>query len=275
MKILAIVLTYYPERDLLIQNISAFIDHVDKVLIWENTPSSEIDDYKFIEHEKVEYYGDGLNSISHALNYAWKYAVSKGFDYLLTMDQDSIFKNFNFYLEKITLRYSQNTETFGIYTPQILGRKVERDIEKIDMPITSGMLLPVVLINQIGGWDEEFKIDSVDDEFSSHAHSLGIRTFVVKDAILVQRFGAPKVVKALGHTWRLRNYSASRLHDIFMNNTILIKRYPEATYLRDNFKRTWVKYIRYIFLEKNTFSKLKAIICGVLAGIKYNRNHPQ
>ena len=41
MRILAIVVTYYPEKELLKKNISAFIDHVDKVLIWENTPEQE------------------------------------------------------------------------------------------------------------------------------------------------------------------------------------------------------------------------------------------
>ena len=40
-RILAIVVTYYPERDLLVRNVEAFIDHVDKVLIWENTPSKD------------------------------------------------------------------------------------------------------------------------------------------------------------------------------------------------------------------------------------------
>ena len=34
--ILAIVVTYFPEEKLLKENVNAFIDSVDKVLIWEN-----------------------------------------------------------------------------------------------------------------------------------------------------------------------------------------------------------------------------------------------
>ena len=56
-KILAIVVTYYPEKELLERNVQAFIDHVDKVLIWENTPSPDKLDYRFIEHEKVDQSG--------------------------------------------------------------------------------------------------------------------------------------------------------------------------------------------------------------------------
>ena len=52
-KILAIVVTYYPEKELLERNVQAFINRVDKVLIWENTPSPDKMSYRFISHEKV------------------------------------------------------------------------------------------------------------------------------------------------------------------------------------------------------------------------------
>ena len=70
MKILAIVVTYFPEKELLEKNISAFINDVDRVLIWENTPDEKKLEYRFIDNSKIEYCGDGINSISHALNYA-------------------------------------------------------------------------------------------------------------------------------------------------------------------------------------------------------------
>ena len=94
-KILAIVVTYYPERELLEKSISAFIEDVDSVLIWENTPAKDKLSYRFIRHEKVEYCGDGTNSISHALNFAWQKARMSGYDYVLTMDQDSVWDDFH------------------------------------------------------------------------------------------------------------------------------------------------------------------------------------
>ena len=66
-KILAIVVTYYPEKDLLVRNIRAFIEHVDKVLIWENTPSPDKLQYRYFTHEKVEYYGDGVKSVEFCM----------------------------------------------------------------------------------------------------------------------------------------------------------------------------------------------------------------
>jgi len=52
-KILAIVVTYFPEKDLLEKNISAFIDYVDKVLIWENTPEKQRLQYRYTNTQKL------------------------------------------------------------------------------------------------------------------------------------------------------------------------------------------------------------------------------
>lgn len=35
MKILAVVLTYFPEKEVLERNVDEFIGHVDKLLVWE------------------------------------------------------------------------------------------------------------------------------------------------------------------------------------------------------------------------------------------------
>ena len=74
-KILAIIVTYKPEKDILIQNISSIIHFVDKILIWENTTSDITTEYRFVDNEKIEYVGNGTNvGLSKAFNYAWKYA---------------------------------------------------------------------------------------------------------------------------------------------------------------------------------------------------------
>lgn len=262
--ILAIIVTYFPEKELLEKNINAIIHSVDKVLIWENTPSDLCANYRFINHIKVEYHGDGINSISHALNYAWQYAKTNSFDYLLTMDQDSYFEDFPHYLKQTILNESAPK---GIYSPPIEGRTIVRDFEEIDMPITSGMLLPTTLIDKIGGWNEEFKIDSVDDEFCLHAHMLGIKTYAVNGIVMQHRLGVPIIRKFLGHTITLRNYPSHRLHHIYKNNIILVRKYPQFSYIRKNLFN-WLKQIVWITLfEGNKVKKLAAILRGCVAGL--------
>lgn len=265
MKILAVVVTYYPEEKLLKKDINAFINYVDKVLIWENTPEIDKLSFRFIHDDKIiKYCGDGVNSISHALNYAWRYAKENGYDYLLTMDQDSCFMRFDYYFNQTV----QNKKTpKGIYSPHIVGTEINSDFEEINMPITSGMLIPVYYINMIGGWDETFKIDSVDDEFCLHAHSLGIKTYAVKGAMMNQRFGEPETRNVCGHTINLRNYTPDRLYFIYKNNIILIRRYPQLSYIKDNFINVWIKQIVWLFFEKNTIRKLLSVFKGCIIGL--------
>jgi len=266
-RILAIVVTYYPEKELLVRNVQAFIEHVSKVLIWENTPSPDKLDYRFITHEKVEYFGDGINSISRALNFAWEYANENGFDYMLTMDQDSYFENFDFYVAKTV--FSKDAPV-GIWTPQINGEQISSSFEEIDIPITSGMLASVKIVNTIGGWNESYTIASVDDEFFLQAHQCKIKKYKVKDASLLQRFGITQVVTLFGHKLELRNYGPQRLYDIYKNNFILIRKYPKIDYLRKNFFHYWLKAIVLVFLfEKQRFKKTAAIFRGIISGLRY------
>ena len=265
-KILAIVVTYYPEKELLERNVQAFINRVDKVLIWENTPSPDKMSYRFISHEKVEYYGDGINSISRALNYAWEYANEYEYDYLLTMDQDSFFENFDYYVDK-TIYCLEAPE--GIWTPQMNGEEVSEDYEEIDLPITSGMLASVKIVNMIGGWNESYTIASVDDEFFLQAHQCKIKKYKVRDASLIQRFGITQVVSVFGHKLELRNYGPQRLFDIYRNNIILIRKYPKIDYLRKNFFQYWLKAIVLVLLlEEQRFSKTFAIFRGIISGLR-------
>ena len=65
-RILTIVITYFPEKNLLEKNISSIINEVEKILIWENTPADKRVGYRLPPNGKIDYSGDGINSISHA-----------------------------------------------------------------------------------------------------------------------------------------------------------------------------------------------------------------
>lgn len=263
MKILAIVVTYYPEKELLEKNISAFINHVDKVLIWENTPEQEKLNYRFIEHEKVEYHGDGINSISHGLNYGWQYAKKYGYDYLLTMDQDSVFENFYFYLQQTIF----NLDTpKGIWGPEAYGDKPKEIIES-DKIITSGMLLSVELINRIGGWNEMFSVDCVDNEFCLRAKKDGIKTYIIGMSRLYQRYGKPKKVTFWGRSNIINYDSPGRLYSIYKNYVLLMRLFPENTKLKKEFWDGWIPLIKWtvVFGDK-PIENLFAIIRGIISG---------
>lgn len=194
-RILAIVVTYYPDEELLTKNIQAFVNELDKVLIWENTPEKEKLKYRFVQHEKIEYCGDGANSIARALNYAWRYARQNDYDYLLTMDQDSLFLDFPSY-KKTVLENSLSQD--AIYGPNF-SRKPIDPIQEKHYTITSGMMLPVTVLDAVGGYDEFFAVDGLDLDLCLRARQIGIRTYVIRDSTLKHKFGKPVTVSFFGH----------------------------------------------------------------------------
>ena len=252
-KILAIIVTYYPEKELLVKNVSAFINHVDKVLIWENTPHGDSEKYRYIQYAntvtndannaKIQYCGDGVNSISHALNYAWHYAKDNGFDYVLTMDQDSVFVDFKSYLAATIYNSSAPK---GIWGPNAYNFTYTgfRENEKM---FTSGMLMKTDLLSQLGGWNELFAIDCVDDELCLKAGRLGIGKYILGDVKLEHRLGNPNVVYFRGRKIILRNDNPNRLYSIYKSHVLMCRLFPEVKSYRAETKSFWGGNVIYIF----------------------------
>ena len=264
MNVLAIVVTYYPEIELLEKNISAFIEDVNKVLIWENTPDDEKLQYRFLDNPKVEYCGDGVNSISHTLNCAWRYAEKDGYNFLLVMDQDSIWENF---LEYKHFTVDNLNAPIGIWGPQYRGKSSTVAFKEVYSVINSGTMVSLELVNRIGGWNEMFAIDAVDDEFCLHANKVGINTYRLEGCHLIHKLGKPDKRMFLGRIFCMRNDTPQRLFSIFRSMTLLARMYPEATAFKNEFKRYWLKQIKWItILEDNGFIKLWAIIRGIWVG---------
>ena len=273
-RLLAIVVTYYPEKNLLEKNISAFIAYVDKVLIWENTPEEKKIHYRFVDNEKVEYCGDGINSISHALNYAWKYAESNGFNYLLTMDQDSVFENFTDYLKYAI--YNKLCPS-GIWIPSMLNgnqyvyQKSKEEVKEVFFGITSGMLLDISVVRKIGGWNEAFAIDGVDCEFCFHAKRIGVKIYCFLNVIMYHQLGDYQKVHLRGRSFELRNYSPKRYYNIYRNHVLLMRLFPEQKYFQTFCRCYWGGMIKWIFIfEKQRFMKLSYILRGILEGRSAN-----
>ena len=106
MKLLAVVVLYHPDGDVL-ANIRTYLPGVDGLLLWDNTPRDCIDRERlraFQALEKSVYMGKGENvGIGAALNAAVDYARQHGFTHLVTFDQDSRFASDDFgrYLEAV------------------------------------------------------------------------------------------------------------------------------------------------------------------------------
>ena len=123
-----------------------------------------------LNNNKIEYVYNKKNlGIAKALNLACEKAISDGFKWILTMDQDSYFDSKN--IEEYLKIFSQiKNDNIGIISPNHVLKnditKLEKDEIFIDTDhvMTSGNLLNLSVWEKVGKFDENLFIDEVDSE---------------------------------------------------------------------------------------------------------------
>ncbi len=283
MELLSVVVTYYPNIEEARHNILAYIQFVDKLIIWENTPLPHRDKYRIelLEYqEKILYMSTDKNEgIALPLNRAVEYGINEGYTHLLTMDQDSKWLGF----EPFRDLCSKYEGKYQIFCPNVnnsvalepakdsLANTAACETDYVVVPtcITSGTIYGLGLFEKIGGFREDYVIDAVDIEICYRAKKLaGINTICFPQTHLRQNFGN---VTRYRFGFSSKNYSAFRTYHIIRNHLWLWREYPKM--MSGKSKRHLVKYhilkktFHTIFLESDKLAKLSAIFRGVCSGV--------
>lgn len=229
-KLLAIVVTYYPDLSELKRNILRYLSDVDSLMIWENTPLKDRKGYQLDISQfggKVFFAGvDDNMFISYPLNQAVNYAKLNGFTHILTMDQDSCFEEGHFSKYKKIATASENLDIWGP-NPNNSFQPIQDIPQKRDRLMTSGNIVNLKLFDEIGLFREDYKIDCVDFEFCYRAIRNGYSVYSVNSILIHQNFGNKIRTRFKFETYR---YSPLRLFFMARNNIILHYEYPEHGY---------------------------------------------
>lgn len=258
---------------MLIDNIASIIDEIDMLLLWKNSIcdlSDIVDDFN-CKGNKIEVVGDESNKgIAFALNYAWHYADKNHFDYILTMDQDSIFENFDIYKKSCLDFYNTRDCIIGpLYNKSVVSPS---EFVLIESPflITSGMIVSVNVLNKIDGYDEKLFVDCVDVDMCTKCIINNIPLYQFNGAKIRQHFGEPKKKKFLGKCFKGTDYNKDRLFNIFKNILIIYKRYNKPSFLRKKIFEYYRNFISDVITsDTKRCQKLFAIIQGSVRGYLY------
>lgn len=275
MKILAIVVLYNPDIDVVKNNILRYIDYVDELVIWQNT-AIDINKFQFSSEiaKKIVFLGEDVNKgIAYSLNKAKDILIDNflGFTHLLTMDQDSTWVNFENY---ITIIKNLNRHDV-IYSPNINHElSSEQDFTLVNTCITSGTIFPLQVLKIIGDFNESYSVDCVDYDFCFKAKNNNIDILKVCKANLNQVYGKP--LKSKFFNIKSDVYSHNRLFFIVRNHIFLWRDFPENLdykFLRMSLKNyVFEKIIKIILIEDDKFRKIKYILKGLYAGISNDRS---
>ena len=184
-KVAAIIVSYNPDSNLF-DSINLLLNQVEKVIIVDNGSKEKYVKYiKSINEDKIEIILNKENlGIATALNIGVRKALENGYEWILTMDQDSkaspdmVKKMFNVYN---SINREERKDILSIF-PNFVDERIQsieensnmNSYEYVDADITSGNLLRKEVFEKVGFFDDSLFIDLVDTDFCMRLNEKGI-----------------------------------------------------------------------------------------------------
>jgi rhamnosyltransferase len=272
-KIAGVTIVYNPVSNI-VDNIKTYIKQVELLYIIDN---SEI-------HNPIT---DGLKTygnirmivnnenkgIAAALNAAAKIAIKDGYDFLLTMDQDSTISD---NLTNEMLKLFEKDEKIGVLSPYVVHmanpkKPLTTDIEKIMVAMTSGSIIRLSTYKKIAGFEEKLFIDYVDHEYCLRIKSFGYKVMQLNSVCVYHNLGDIGKRKLFFRKVFPTNHTPLRWYYRTRNRLYVRSKYKEQ--FPDYVKRDRLDFLKEtikIFLyEKDKFLKFRMIIKGYF---DYKRN---
>lgn len=292
-RIIAVVVTYFPEKQVLALQLTQLRKQVFHAVLVDNTPaklkSSEREYTDFITPIRL-----GKNvGLAKALNAGiWK-ARELGATHVLLMDQDSIPQDGM--VEKLLAGLTQSSKKFlvaaagpnfydsrgGTFTPfwrigfprnkAVLESKGESFVFT-DCLITSGCLIPLEAFQQVGRMNESLFIDNVDLEWCLRARHMGWNLVGVPDAMLLHQLGdthypAPWYFKVLGKKIIIQHNNV-RLYYIMRNRILLYRmRHVSLVWKLQDAIRIPGKFLINISIAASKWEVMKSMLLGCWHGL--------
>ena len=274
-KVAAIRVSYNPDSNLF-DSINLLLNQVEKVIIVDNGSKEKYVKYiKSINEDKIEIILNKENlGIATALNIGVRKALENGYEWILTMDQDSkaspdmVKKMFNVYN---SINREERKDILSIF-PNFVDERIQsieensnmNSYEYVDADITSGNLLRKEVFEKVGFFDDSLFIDLVDTDFCMRLNEKGIKMIKIRDAVLYHSLGESKTIKGILGSFNTSNHSALRRYYMTRNRFYIWEKYKglnSFTLNRDKklFKKEFVKII---LGEKDKVNKIKMVLRG-------------
>lgn len=279
-KLAACVVLYNPD-DTIFENILTYGNYVDKLIVIDNSLKKNnflIDKLNEIFESKLVYIDNNDNlGIATALNQACDKAIELQFKWILTMDQDSSFMNFDHYkkcLEKVqnvnnVALLAANTDKEGYSTCDINECSCNYREDKFSV-ITSANIVNLEYFEEIGRFNDKLFIDMVDYDYCLRINIKKFKILYFPDVFVEHKLG--EVHLRTNIFTRKKKYktehNAQRAYYISRNSLYLSKNYGK--YFSKEFGMLHILNIVFIhdvtkilLYEIDKWNKLKAKFIGL------------
>ena len=146
-------------------------------------------------------------------------------------------------------------------------RSEKRGFEEARWLITSGMLIPISLAKDIGGFNNDYFVDCNDIEFCLRAKAKGYHCYMNYDGIMEHRVGEPLEKIICGKKVRIVYYSSFRINEMIKNHIILYRQYHHPE-LKKEIKNLFKMHIgAIVFIKSERIERLMALLKGACQGM--------
>ena len=251
-EVLVGIVLFNPNLERLVRVIQSICCQVSELVLVDNGSKgfdgilSAIKDFRSIHVIR----NNENEGIAKALNQISEYGHANGYEWCLTLDQDTICGKD---MVGQLLCYSKE-ERIGILCPRVDygGFALEQeDTETVDVYacMTSGSLMRLDAWSKVGGFRESYFIDFVDNEFCMRLGLSGYRIVRVNSCIMYHQLGERTRVKVLGlFSKETFVHSPWRYYYMTRNNLLFIKQYKKnLNVLREYAKLASILYCAVLY----------------------------
>jgi len=301
-KITAIIVSYNPDIASLLENIAKIYQQVTHVVIVDNASDKQQDIFLTIAKQypnaQCECIGLSENQgLGFAHNQGIEFAKKQESEYVLLLDQDSqptenmvmelylaaqglLRKNADLKLAAVGPRYQGEGrhESFFVRFGWLKFQRYfcqqdhcESPTIACDFLISSGSLISIATLQDVGNMDESLFIDHIDTEWFLRARDKGYQSYGVCQAVMEHSLGEKTHKLSFFGLKRDRyvpEHKPFRYYYMFRNSVLLYKRdYVSKLWKWNDFQRLAKVFVLYGFCLGNRKANLGMMLQGVKHGL--------
>lgn len=209
--------------------------------------------------------------IAKALNQICKYGKDNGYQWGLTLDQDTVCPG-NLIEE---LYKHTNNAIHGIVCPAVHYEGVNMESPSVNTNgeyvyacMTSASLTRLEAWEKVGGFNEGYFIDFVDNEFCMKLKQEGYKVYRTNHSAISHQLGESREVRFLWYKSVGTIHSSLRCYYMMRNNVLFIRQYgKELNVLKEYSKVAYIAY-RQLLYSQQKMNDLIYIAKGLKDGFK-------
>lgn len=224
----AVIVTYNADTTSFEKNLVQIKKQIKKVIIVDNGSANAQNVQAIAGTADIELIMNNSNiGLAAALNQGFLAAYNQGFKWCISLDQDTFCRD-----NMINTLFQNIDEKIGILCPAVRYKGIEKKVsgigerQQVTACMTSGSLTNLNAWKRVGGFEESYFIDFVDNEFCMKLRIEGYMIIRINSCWMDHNLGEYKERKILGvKTVRFLYHNPSRYYYMIRNNLLFIKEY--------------------------------------------------